>query len=59
VYKGDSEYFNSSGMVVLNSFDSSRSNYNAYRVTALLSARRVIGVNDDPGIVSIKNHPWY
>jgi gamma-D-glutamyl-L-lysine dipeptidyl-peptidase len=59
VYKGDSEYYNSSGRVVINSFDSTRSNYNAYRVTALLSARRVIGVSDDPGIVSIKTHPWY
>jgi gamma-D-glutamyl-L-lysine dipeptidyl-peptidase len=59
VYKGDKEYYNSSGRVIINSFDSTRSNYNGYRVTALLSARRVIGVNDDPGIVSIRTHPWY
>lgn len=59
VYKGDREYFNSSGRVIINSFDSTRSNYNGYRVTALLSAKRIIGVIGDPGIVSIKSHPWY
>jgi gamma-D-glutamyl-L-lysine dipeptidyl-peptidase len=59
IYKGDKEYYNSSGRVIINSFDSTRSNYNAYRVNALLSAKRIIGVSDDPGIVSIKTHPWY
>ena len=53
VYKGDREYINSSGRVMINSLDSTRSNYNGYRVNSLLSAKRIIGVNDDPGIVSI------
>jgi gamma-D-glutamyl-L-lysine dipeptidyl-peptidase len=59
VYKGDSEYFNSSGRVMVNSLDSTRSNYNGYRENSLLAAKRIIGVNDDPGIVSIRSHPWY
>jgi len=59
VYKGDSEYFNSSGRVIINSLDSTYSNYNGYREKSLLAVKRIIGVYDDLGIVRVKSHPWY
>jgi hypothetical protein len=59
IYIDDSEYINSSGRVMINSLDSTRTNYSYYRKNALLSARRVIGVVNDPGIVPVSEHPWY
>lgn len=59
IYLGDYEYINSSGRVQINSLDSARSNYISYRVTSLLAIKRIIGADGDPGIVSIKTHPWY
>ena len=58
VYKGDSEYINSSGRVRINSLDFTRSNYNE-RAKSLLAVKRIIGVADDPGIIPINSHPWY
>jgi hypothetical protein len=58
-YKGDGEYINASGRVMINSFDSTRANYNSYRRRSLLAARRIIGVDIDPGIVPVVKHPWY
>jgi hypothetical protein len=58
VYKGDSEYINSSGRVQVNSLDFTRSNYND-RAKSLLAVKRIIGVIDDPGIIPINSHPWY
>jgi cell wall-associated NlpC family hydrolase len=59
IYMGDNDYINSSGKVMINSLDSTSSNYNSYRRKSLLSARRVVGVNDDPGIVPVMKHSWY
>jgi gamma-D-glutamyl-L-lysine dipeptidyl-peptidase len=59
IYIGDSEYINASGRVIVNSFDSTRSNYNDYRINLLLKAKRIIGVNDDPGIMPVSEHEWY
>jgi len=59
IYIGDSEYIHSSGRVKINSLDSTRSNYNGYLVDLLLSAKRIIGADDDPGIGHINSHPWY
>ena len=58
VYKGDSEYINSSGRVQVNSLDSKRSNYSD-RAKSLLAVKRIIGATDDPGIIAVKLHPWY
>jgi cell wall-associated NlpC family hydrolase len=58
VYRGDSEYINSSGRVRINSLDSTRCNYND-RAQSLLAVKRIIGVADDPGIIPINSHPWY
>jgi hypothetical protein len=59
IYKGDSEYINSSGRVMINSLDSTHANYNSYRRRSLLAARRIIDADDDPGIVLVKRHLWY
>jgi len=59
IYMGDNEYINSSGRVMINSLDSASANFNGHRLNSLLSARRVIGVENDPGIVLLKYHPWY
>jgi gamma-D-glutamyl-L-lysine dipeptidyl-peptidase len=58
IYIADNEYINSSGLVTRNSLDPSGNDYNQ-RESLLLSARRIIGVKADPGIVNIRDHPWY
>ena len=59
VYKGDSEYIHSSGRVMINSLDSTRSNFSSSRKKALLTARRIIGAENDFGITRVRSHPWY
>lgn len=59
IYLGNNEYINSSGRVMINSLDSTKVNYVSYRLSSLLSARRIIGSEDDPGIVPVRKHPWY
>lgn len=59
IYLGDSEFIHASSRVMINSLDSTRANYSSYRRRTLLSARRIIGVQDDAGIVSVSDHGWY
>jgi SH3-like domain-containing protein len=59
IYMGNMEYINSSGRVLINSLDSTQTNYNRKRRNSLLSAKRIIGVENDPGIVPVYKHPWY
>ena len=59
IYKGDSEYIHSSGRVMINSLDLTHINYNSYRKNSLLEARRIIGVENDMGIVPVIKHAWY
>ena len=59
IYKGASEFIHSAGRVMVNSLDSTRSNYSSYRRNSLLSARRIIGSQGSEGIVSVKDHNWY
>ena len=59
IYIGNKEYINSSGRVMINSFDSTKANYSEYKYNSLLSAKRIVGVFEDQGIVPVKNHPWY
>jgi gamma-D-glutamyl-L-lysine dipeptidyl-peptidase len=59
IYMGDNKYINSSGRVMINSLDSADSNFSRYRLYTLLSARRIISVNNDKGIVTVRDHPWY
>ena len=59
IYKGNSEFIHASGRVMVNSLDSTRSNYSSYRKSSLLSARRTIGSQGSHGIVAVKDHNWY
>jgi gamma-D-glutamyl-L-lysine dipeptidyl-peptidase len=59
IYIGNGEYINSSGLVVVNSLDSTSSKYSSYRKNSLICARKVIGCKGDAGIVAVKDHPWY
>ncbi|MGC1389473.1 MAG: C40 family peptidase [Bacteroidales bacterium] len=59
IYMGNNEYINASSRVMINSLDSAQSNYNGPRKNSLLMAKRIIGVENDMGIVSIGKHPWY
>lgn len=59
IYIGDNKYINSSGRVLINSLDPASAGFSNYRLNSLLFARRVIGVDNDPGIISIGRHAWY
>jgi SH3-like domain-containing protein len=59
IYFGNSEYINSSGRVLINSLDSTQTNYVRYRLSSLLSARRIIGIENDLGIIPVSKHQWY
>jgi SH3-like domain-containing protein len=59
IYKGESEYIHASGRVMINSLDSTRSNYNSYRKKSLLTARRIVGAGNEIGIVPVSKHTWY
>jgi len=59
IYTGGKEYINSSGRVMLNSLDSTQENYSSFKFNSLLLAKRIVGVNGDPGIIPVNIHPWY
>lgn len=59
IYEGNKEYINSSGRVKVDSLDPADGNYNSRGKNSLLAARRVIGAENDPGIVRVNSHPWY
>lgn len=59
LYIGDSEFIHASYRVMVNSLDSSRVNFSSFRKKSLLSARRILGVEDDPGIVHVSSHELY
>ncbi len=59
MYIGDTEVIHSSGMVKINSLDTSRANYSRYLKESVMGARRIIGAPDERGTQSVKNHPWY
>jgi hypothetical protein len=59
IYTGNKEYINSSGRVMVNSLDSTQANFSSFKFNSLLSARRIVGVAGDPGIVPVNIHPLY
>ncbi|MBK7132617.1 MAG: C40 family peptidase [Bacteroidales bacterium] len=59
LYIGDSEFIHASSRVMINSLDSSRTNFSSFRKNSLLSARRILGAEDDSGIVLVSSHELY
>ena len=59
MYIGDTEFIHSSGLVKVNSFDSTRTNYSAYLLEILQGARRVTGFTQGKGLERVSQHGWY
>ncbi len=59
IYIGHKKFINSSGLVQINSLDSTQMNYRHSGMSHLLSARRIIGATGDTGIIAVSQHPWY
>lgn len=59
LYLGGKEYINAAGRVMINSLDPASPEFVDYRLQSLLEAKRIIGVENDKGIVSVSSHPWY
>lgn len=59
IYRGDSEFIHASSKVMINSLDSTRANFSAYRKRTLLSARRICGAEFGKGIMPLAAHKLY
>jgi hypothetical protein len=59
MYIGDTEVIHCSGMVRINSLDSTRSNYSEYLKNGMMGVRRIIGTESGKGVERISNHSWY
>jgi len=59
MYIGDSEFIHASGMVKINSLDSTRANFSRFRRDSFLGVRRIIGAPDGNGIQPVLEHDWY
>jgi SH3-like domain-containing protein len=59
MYIGDTEVIHSSGMVRINSLDSTRTNFNGYLKKIIMGARRIIGEESHKGTESVALHSWY
>jgi hypothetical protein len=59
MYIGDTEFIHSSGMVKINSFDPTRTNYSAYLLEILQGARRVTTFTEGKGLERVSQHSWY
>ena len=59
MYIGDSEVIHDSGMIKINSLDSTRSNYSSYLRESIQGARRIIGTRSAKGTEHIAQHSWY
>jgi gamma-D-glutamyl-L-lysine dipeptidyl-peptidase len=59
MYIGDTEVIHCSGMVRINSLDSTRTNFSNYLKDTMMGVRRVIGTVSMKGVEHIANHSWY
>ncbi|MCF8221870.1 MAG: C40 family peptidase [Bacteroidales bacterium] len=59
MYIGDNEYIHASGMVKINSLDSTRNNFSRYRLNSLLGARRIIGAEYEEGLLPVSESSIY
>jgi len=59
MYIGDTELIHSSGMVRINSLDSTRANFSSYLVQTMMGARRISGFASRRGLQPVNEHPWY
>ena len=59
MYIGDTEFIHCSGMVKINSLDSTRTNFSRLRRDSFIGVRRIIGAPDGKGIQPVLDHEWY
>jgi len=59
MYIGDTEFIHSSGLVKINSFDSTRVNYSGYLLKILQGARRVSAFTEGKGLQRVIDNEWY
>jgi cell wall-associated NlpC family hydrolase len=59
MYIGNSEFIHCSGMVKINSLDSTRTNFSRSRRDSYLGARRIIGAPAGKGTLPVQQHEWY
>ncbi len=60
IYLGNGEFIHSSGMFRISSFELGSKYFDAYNSNRLLRAKRILSrIDNDPGIISIKKHPYY
>ena len=59
MYIGDTEVIHCSGMVRINSLDSTRANFSKYLKDTMMGVRRVIGMESGRGMEHIALHSWY
>jgi len=59
MYIDNTEFIHASGMVKINSLDSTRSNFSRGRRGSFLGARRIIGAEGEQGLQAVSKHPWY
>jgi cell wall-associated NlpC family hydrolase len=58
IYIGKGEFIHASGRVMVNSLDSTRSNFDPGRMRTLIAARRLLGTSEIKA-QTIAEHPWY
>jgi hypothetical protein len=59
MYIGDTEFIHSSGLVKINSLDSTRANYSEYLLNILQGARRVSSYTEGKGLQRVIDNEWY
>jgi gamma-D-glutamyl-L-lysine dipeptidyl-peptidase len=59
LYLGDTEFIHASGRVMIGSLDPTRKNYDESRRKSMVAARRITGIPDKNGIMTISTHAWY
>jgi hypothetical protein len=59
MYIGDTEFIHCSGMVKINSLDSTRANFSRFRRDSFIGVRRIIGAPYGKGIQPVLGQNWY
>jgi cell wall-associated NlpC family hydrolase len=59
MYIGSTEFIHSSGLVKINSLDSTRANYSEYLLNILQGARRVSSYTEGKGLQRVIDNEWY
>jgi hypothetical protein len=59
MYIGSTEFIHSSGLVKINSLDSTRANYSEYLLNILQGARRISSYTEGKGLQRVLDNEWY